>query len=510
VARDVQYDKHPLSLRRSCTEGTRKQILDDLMDWARNRSGPNIYWLCGMAGTGKTTIAYSFCKRLDVEHLLGASFFCSRTIDESRDIRAVFPAIARELALRSPSLLPFLIKAVKENPDIASGQPTDQLTRLIRDSIYLHLDKPCVVAFDAFDEFKTIEDARRLLIILLRFAPTLPNIRFFITSRQEPQLQEVLEVAKDNTLLLHEVEESLVRGDIKQYLVERRAEIRAEKRLSESWWTERQLQILLNSAGKLFIYASTACSFLETSDKEECEGNLNLVLSSHFLSSTAAPGQYYQLDKLYSQVLDSLKQDRRWHQIFHTLQVVIAAVNPLPIQTIAVLLKMDIGAVYTAVRRLGAVITIPDNKDANTPVLPFHASFPDFLHDQSRSNTHHIPQCSVHHLIMGLCLNVFETNPAFKQDICNIGKHNVHISSINASSLQSITKELEYSCIYWLRHLGHILDSEELQDAEHSQVMKFFDLHLLHWIECMALLRKLEDAVQLLRQLELSHRVSYF
>jgi hypothetical protein len=386
----------------------------------------------------------------------------------------------------------------------------DQFTHLIRDPIYPHLDKPCIVGFDAFDEFKSIDDARHLLSILLKFAPNLPNIKFFITSRQEPQLQEVLKAVKETTLRLHEVEASLVKSDIERYLIERRAVIRIEKELSDSWWTDKQLQRLLDSAGKLFIYASTACSFLETSDKEECEGNLNLVLSSHSLSSKAVPGQYDQLDKLYSQVLDSLNQDRRWHQIFHTLQVVIAAVNPLPIQTIALLLKMDIGAVYTAVRRLGAVITIPDNKDAKTPVLPFHASFPDFLHDQSRSNTHYISRLSVHHLMMGLCLDVFQKNPAFKQDVCNIGKNDVHISSISATSLESITKELEYSCINWLRHLGHILHSKELQDSEHSRVIQFFDLHLLHWIECMALLRKLEDAVHLLQQLELSSRVSYF
>ena len=33
-----------------------------------------VYWLNGMAGTGKTTIAYSFSEMLDEENFLGGTF----------------------------------------------------------------------------------------------------------------------------------------------------------------------------------------------------------------------------------------------------------------------------------------------------------------------------------------------------------------------------------------------------------------------------------------------------
>jgi hypothetical protein len=499
VAKDVQYDKHPPSLRRTCTEGTRTKILDDLLDWARKSSGPNIYWLCGMAGTGKTTIAYSFCKRLDAEDLLGASFFCSRTIDESRDIRAVFPMIAHELASHSPNLPARLVEAVNKDPNIASGQPNDQFTCLIRDAIHPHLHKPRVIAFDAFDEFKTIEDARRLARVLINFAPNLANIKLFITSRQEPQLYDVLKVVKDTTLRLHEVEESLVKSDIQRYLVERSDDIRIEKELPQTWMTGEELQILQDRAGKLFIYASTVCSFLENSDPEECTENLKALLSNQHAPSMII-GQYDQLDSLYSQVLDAVQQDhRRKSLINNVLHVVVTALNPLSVQTIAALLMVDHGAIHAALKRLGAVITIPNDTDSDTPVLPFHASFPDFLHDSSRSGIHYIPEIKAHHYMMGLCLAVLDSAPAFKQDI--------PVSMISSSPLENIPRDLAYSCIYWLVHLREILASEPLGGAEDLQVMAFFDRHVLYWIECMALLGKLEDAVQLLQQIELSAHV---
>ncbi|CAE6362321.1 unnamed protein product, partial [Rhizoctonia solani] len=51
--------------RRSCTEGTRINIMSDLNEWARGSKGPSIFWMNGMAGTGKTTIACTFSQVLE-------------------------------------------------------------------------------------------------------------------------------------------------------------------------------------------------------------------------------------------------------------------------------------------------------------------------------------------------------------------------------------------------------------------------------------------------------------
>ncbi|CAE6476029.1 unnamed protein product, partial [Rhizoctonia solani] len=45
--------------RRACTEGTRIRVLDGLDNWL-DSSMKSIYWMNGMAGTGKTTIASTF------------------------------------------------------------------------------------------------------------------------------------------------------------------------------------------------------------------------------------------------------------------------------------------------------------------------------------------------------------------------------------------------------------------------------------------------------------------
>ncbi|CAE6483295.1 unnamed protein product, partial [Rhizoctonia solani] len=72
--------------RGSCAPGTRQVQIELLLQWAHRPEIGRTCWMNGMAGTGKTTIAYSICERLDATCELGASFFCSRSIPECRQV----------------------------------------------------------------------------------------------------------------------------------------------------------------------------------------------------------------------------------------------------------------------------------------------------------------------------------------------------------------------------------------------------------------------------------------
>jgi hypothetical protein len=515
----ARYDTGLEGLRRGCTENTRQLILQDLMDWAQDDTRPNIYWLCGMAGTGKTTIAFSFCEKLAGERLLGASYFCSRTLEETRDIKIVLPTIAREFAARFLITPSKLFNVIQQDDTIISGSLDKQITHLIRDPMKdsPRLGRPRIVAFDAFDEFKTNDDARLLLNTLTAFAPKFPNVKFFITSREIPQLQEAFaplqKVSEEQkgavavpqcfSYYLHKVEDSLVKADIERYLLERREDIRRAKGLPQTWMTDEELKTILDRAGKLFIYASTVCSFFEKSDPEECDDNLKMVLRPPVTFDKSSEAYHYaDLDTLYSQILDAARKDHRNETIFNVLRVVVSVLNPLPIPSIAALLNIKRSAARAALRRLSAVISIPDQEGDNTAILPFHASFPDFLHTPSRSKSHHLSEIELHGYMLGLCLQTF--NSLFPSD----GRE--PLSKAGQATAVDIPEHLQYSCTSWLVHLAYITGSQQLQDSQESAVLHIFDKHILHWIECMALWGKLDNAVTSLRRLELSTHVSQF
>jgi hypothetical protein len=79
--------------RCGCAEGTREDIQECIVNWATDASSPPVFYLSGMAGEGKSAIAFTICELFDEKNKnprkphgtsLGASFFCSRQVENLR------------------------------------------------------------------------------------------------------------------------------------------------------------------------------------------------------------------------------------------------------------------------------------------------------------------------------------------------------------------------------------------------------------------------------------------
>jgi len=68
--------------------------LDQIELWTRNFDEPPVYWLNGLAGTGKSTIAQTIAERVFADGQLGASFFCSRDFEDRSNLHFIFPTLA--------------------------------------------------------------------------------------------------------------------------------------------------------------------------------------------------------------------------------------------------------------------------------------------------------------------------------------------------------------------------------------------------------------------------------
>ena len=111
---------HQTGHHEKCLPGTRESVLKDLMLWAKNPQDRNVFWLNGLAGTGKSTIAQSFSEEAAKEGLLGASFFCSRDYLDRRELKHIFPTLAYQLACCYPHFQSHIISIIKDDPTIAT------------------------------------------------------------------------------------------------------------------------------------------------------------------------------------------------------------------------------------------------------------------------------------------------------------------------------------------------------------------------------------------------------
>ena len=77
-----------------CKEGTRKQVMNDVIAWAEKVNGRPVCWLRGPAGAGKSTIAHTIAQRYDERKMLGFSFFFSRRNRDRSDATKFFATFA--------------------------------------------------------------------------------------------------------------------------------------------------------------------------------------------------------------------------------------------------------------------------------------------------------------------------------------------------------------------------------------------------------------------------------
>jgi Fe-S cluster assembly ATPase SufC len=111
-------------------------LLKQIQEWYQSSAKvPCVYWLNGMAGTGKSTIARTVAYTCDEHEQLGASFFFTRDQADLATSERFFTTIAIQLAQKIPGLKPEICKAIKENPDINERLLSDQWRKLICDPL---------------------------------------------------------------------------------------------------------------------------------------------------------------------------------------------------------------------------------------------------------------------------------------------------------------------------------------------------------------------------------------
>lgn len=495
--------------RPRCLEGTRVDIIQDLGRWALMAQVRQIYWLHGLAGSGKSTIAQSFAELLLVEHKLGASFFCSRDSQQRCDLRTIFPTLAFQLARAnnpdSPKFRSALLRTLRVHPDIASSSLAKQLDHLLVAPAQ-ESKITTVIVIDALDECKDERATSIILELLSKRVHTMPTIKFFVTSRPEfhirsgfrlPSLKPVTEV-----MVLQEVGETSVHGDIKYFLQRGLTSIAASRSdldLSDEWPNEHDIDSLTHKASGLFIFASTALKYIGSGEHDP-KVRLRELLDE---AATSQGGHLNNLDELYRGITHSacknLDEDSL-QRLRSILGLLVVANDPLCGPTIAEILCISWPNVKTSLRPMHSLLTKADS--CSQPIRFCHKSFPDFLIDPKRCIDKRI-------LVHGSLCNFEAAKRCFalmerylKKNICCMPRYSRNSSLDYSVMEQNVGKALQYSCRYWADHMLLIEDSctDNLR-AILPLLHHFLTTHQLHWFEVLGLLQEVWRANQVLKDI---------
>jgi hypothetical protein len=498
--------------REKCLKGTRGDVLLQLEHWLEDKQGQRVFWLNGLAGTGKSTIAQTFAEITFAEGRLGASFFCSRDFEDRSNIQRIFPTLALQLAYRYPLFREQLLRVLRANPGVSHLSLCSQLEEVIIGPLKAtHI--PTLIIIDALDECKDTQPASAILSILSRYVDEIPKVKFFITGRPEPRIRSGfrLELLRPITevLKLHEVKPEVVDNDIKLFFQTQLASLaknRSDCDLMDRWPSSSDIEVLCKKAAGFFIYASTVVKFVASEHDPPPE---RLALITTLPRSTTGEGKS-GVDQLYIKVLEQAFCDTHANnsKLYSRFQSVVGTVlllfNPLSVKGLSELLKKSHSSsgVPSIMRSLHSVLLVPDNKE--DPIRTFHKSFPDFLTDPERcKDERFFIDPSVHHQeILLSCLNLMEER--LKRNICVLDDY---VSLDKVEDLPTYQKihigdALGYACWFWTRHLVEIPSSSQDFEEVHKAVDKFFTTQLIYWIEALCLMGILDVGVHAINDVD--------
>ena len=152
--------------RQGCLRGTRVDVLLQLEHWLKDEQDHFVFWLNGLAGTGKSTIAQTFAEVSFADGNLGASFFCSRGFEDRSNLQTIFPTLAFQLAYRYSLFREQLLQVLRANRSIGQESLCSQIEKVIVGPLKATRIQTLII-IDALDECKDEEP-------VLGFRP-LPN-----------------------------------------------------------------------------------------------------------------------------------------------------------------------------------------------------------------------------------------------------------------------------------------------------------------------------------------------
>ncbi|CEL62947.1 putative WD repeat-containing protein alr3466 OS=Nostoc sp, (strain PCC 7120 / UTEX 2576) GN=alr3466 PE=4 SV=1 [Rhizoctonia solani AG-1 IB] len=457
--------------RRSCTPGTREPQIKSLLEWAQAPGTGRTYWMNGMAGTGKTTITHSVCTELDRTSRLGASFFCSRTIPECRQVKYIIPSIAYQLARFSHSFRDELVKALESDPDACSRAPKNQYENLIvgpLTAVQAYLPANFIVVIDALDECENDNAVGQILDLLLSSPDTMP-IRYLVSSRPEKDIYGRMMSRAGARLVLHDLEPASVQTDIEAYMRDELKDIP----LSKVQW-----KAILMRCGVLFIYASTLCLYIKQGhEMHNLDETVYAIMES--ASTPMTHGDERTIDELYMAILMNAFDKPKMSELNKTaakglLDSVICAAEPITLDVYADMLGLgDAKRVYALLQPLRSV-----NRSAR------------FFCDQKTRNTG----------MAEACLRIITTaQPRF--NICKLSSSyelDCEIEGLDEHVAKTISPQMNYASRCWSKHLNLGEYRPELINIVHD----FFSSRLLVWMEVINLTKHKHLATSIIQEAE--------
>jgi hypothetical protein len=478
----------------------------ELKAWLGRGDTPNVLWLTGFPGVGKSIIAAHLLSNLHAQlcseraierqrQVYISYFFCKDGEQKLMQAQSLLQTFSYQLALQNQRFLRELDRTRREERFVCSSaagirllynrlfqQPLSSLLAVGQtETVYCIIDGLDEADFDVGDRRYGESD----IIVLLKLLATNPQIRILVLSRSIPQIREAMLSLNSITKDINAVENG---SDIELYVAWKIAQsAKLQDGFRRSGLDVNPVIHLRNSANGNFLWVDILLQFLERSSsiKEFSTGLLE------------APAQFHELYKrLLRRIAASCSQRTRL-VIKEVIRMVVTSSRDLNVEELQAAVEATLDDQFFDFIGLlnsecGTFLRLVDDPSdfGKKQVQIVHETFRVFITSSaSQGEEFHVSLCESHGEVAGVLLR-YLSETDFGEKITS-GTF-TQWSEDTTDSTNESHPLLKYAATMWSFHFRRSLGSQPTVEQLSKSLSKFIqDGPLLVWVEGLAIFQNL-------------------
>lgn len=482
-------------------EGTRGDVLGEIDEWTDDLNAPNILWIRGFPGVGKSSIAATLMAHLARRNRLGSKFIFEREKATALTPNVLWRNVAYELAKMYPSIRKVILEKLRDEELDIEYIETSNVKALFRELIEEPIEAQAkagplpwgrlpVVIIDALDECGardgiSSEDREGLLSTIRRWRNLPPEFKLIVTSRIEQDIQYKIGGISEVIDLSLGANSPAALQDIRLFFQKHLAKIASKyESLDADWPGDDVCDRLTERAAGLFLWAKTAIQYIKLGEPVE---QLGMLMKG---TSLGDMGVLYTtvLDWGFPQPTPAVSEAFR-----QFVGAMVFAKEPLTKQQLRRLLPCEPSRFDHVLRGIDSVL---DPLDMASGILTFsHESFIEFLLSEDCPPNFRVNQAAEQRNMARFALGVMVDELRF-----NITRFpSSHVKNGAVEGLEDAVKAttVGYACRFWMYHVQAVPWEEEVFQQIRVVILDKF----LFWLEVLSACGDIYDAPSALRAL---------
>ena len=474
-------------------EDTKGGLLEDSYRWVldnihfqhwHNDPQSRLLWIKGDPGKGKTMLLCGIIDELQksvAKTGLVSYFFCQAT--DSRINTAT--AVLRGLLFLLVSQQPLLVSYVRKKYDHAGKTMFEDanawvaLTEIFTDVLRDPSLNAIYLIVDALDECVT--DLPKLLDFVAKHSSVSSRVKWIVSSRNWPDIEEQLERAGHKVRLSLELNAESVSTAVRTFIEQKVSQLAQQMRYDERT-RDSVLEHLASNANDTFLWVALVCQNLEMTAKRNVLKKLN----------SFPPG----LDSLYERMMLQIGKSDDAELCKQVLASISLVYRPITLKELVALVE-QLGEIDNdkelreIIGLCGSFLILREDT-----IYFVHQSAKDFLLAQAAEEVFPSGREDVHHAIVARSLKIMSRT--LQRDMYGLKAPGYPVNDIKQPDFDPLATS-RYSCIYWVDHLcdsnavSLASYAEDLQDG--GVVDVFIKEKYLYWLEALSLCKSVSKGV---------------